>query len=125
MNELLAEAWRERFLAPGHAINYRYIDEWYCEGVADTPSADARCRIWLRRLYDTHGLQATFALFGPPVAVAAADWVCEQVCGETIETARGLTPRDVEQALALAPAQRYAGILVIDALANALVNLGT
>lgn len=125
MSELLPAVWRARFLAPGHAINYCYIEGWYCEGAADTPSADARCRIWLRRLYDTDGLQAMFALFGPPVAVAAADWVCEQICGETIETASGLTPRDVEQALALAPAQRYAGILVIDALANALVNLGT
>lgn len=125
MNDLVSERWLARFLAPAYAAGYRVSEEWQGEGMADTPGADARCRIWLRREEHTQCLQAVFALFGPPVAVAAADWVCEQVCRETIETASGLTPRDVEQALALPPAQRYAGLLVIDALANALVNLGT
>lgn len=121
----MSEKWMRRFLSPSHAFDDCVIDKWHSEGAADTPGEDARCRIWLRRDDTTQDLQAVFALFGPPIAVAAADWLCEQVCGETIETARGLTPRDVEQALALAPAQRYAGLLVIDALASALANLGT
>lgn len=124
MSDLVSDRWLSRFLAPERAIEYCASEQWHSEGVADTPGADARCHIWLRRDEQTQTLQAVFALFGPPVAVAAADWVCEQVCGETIEAARGLTPRHVEQALALTPPQRYAGVLVIDALANALVNLG-
>ena len=110
----------QRFLAPAHAVADR--GGWQAVGVADTPAADASCEIYLA-LDRQRIVEAAFALYGPPVAIACADWLCEQLAGRTIGAARGLSSKDVHAALALAPAERYAAVLVIDALAKALVNL--
>jgi len=114
-------AWMPRFLAPAHVADDYVIDQWQYVGVADTPGEDARCRLWLQ-LEQGLRVQARFALFGPPVAVAAADWLCEQINDQTFNDARGITSRDVETALALSPTERYAALLVTDALINALAN---
>ncbi len=92
--------------------------------MADTPAADAACEVYLA--VDATGIvDAAFTLFGPPIAVSCADWLCESLIGRTIAQARGLSGQDVECALALAPDERYAGMLVVDAVANAAVNLGS
>lgn len=110
-----------RFLRPGYAVGD--ADDWPASGFAETPGADARCRIFLATT-DNERLRAAFGAFGPPAVIAAADWLCQRVTGETIENARSLSVRELERALALSPTQRYAGALAIDALANAMVNLG-
>lgn len=112
-----------RFLCPAHAVGPDRANRWAVSGAADTPGEDARCRIFLA-LDDTDRVRAGFAAFGPPVVVACADWLCERVTGQTVEFTRTLTLADVEKALALAPTQRYAGLVAIDALANAVINLG-
>lgn len=111
-----------RFLHPAHAVDPAAKRAWQASGVADTPGEDARCRIFV----DVDGLdrlRAAFAAFGPPVVIACADWVCERVTGQTDEFSFTLTSANVEKALDLTPTQRYAGLLAIDALVNAVVNL--
>lgn len=111
-----------RFLSPTHALPAPPGPEWPWRGFAETPGEDACCRLFLR--CDAAGrMQMAFAAFGPPVVVACADWLCARVQGQTPASARRIDAGDVEEALALAPTQRYAGVLVIDAFANALVNL--
>lgn len=117
------EPWLGRFLAPRYAVSPVDSSRWSAAGSAETPGADARCRIFLG-VAPTGALTAGFAVYGPPVAIAAADWLCEQVIGVTVEMATALDARAVEQALSLAPEERYAALLVADALANALSNLG-
>ncbi|MGB7756674.1 MAG: iron-sulfur cluster assembly scaffold protein [Salinisphaera sp.] len=112
-----------RFLRPGYAVDPAALDAWPASGAAETPGEDARCRVFLA-LDETGCLRAAFAAFGPPVVVACADWVCERVAGQAVEFTRIITLADVEKALALAPTQRYAGLVAIDALANAVINLG-
>ncbi|MES1934120.1 scaffold protein [Salinisphaera shabanensis T35B1] len=121
----MSPVWQRRFLAPGHALADYAIMQWQVQGGADTPGADARCRLYLAVDGDTHEARidkAAFAMFGPPVAIASADWACEWLQGRTIEAARSLSSRDFEQALCLAPAERYAALLVLDALADALAR---
>ena len=117
------DAVQVRFLCPAHAVDPGAIDAWPASGVADTPGEDARCRVFLA-LDDEGRLQAAFAAFGPPAVIACADWLCERVTGQTVEFMRTLTLADVEKALALTPTQRYAGLVAIDALSNAVINLG-
>lgn len=122
--ESAAAECRERFLAPAHAVAGR--QGWQAVGSADTPAADAVCEIYLTidaaaepvRIGD-----AAFALYGPPVAIACADWLCSQLAGRTIAAARGLSVQDMQTALALTPEARYAGLLALDALDDALANL--
>ncbi|MGN8198957.1 iron-sulfur cluster assembly scaffold protein [Salinisphaera sp. RV14] len=120
---LASETIMARFLRPARAVAPETAAGWPASGAAETPGEDARCRVFLAR-DDAARLRAAFAAFGPPVVVACADWVCEQVTGQTAEFARILTLADVEKALALTPTQRYAGLVAIDALANAMINLG-
>jgi len=113
--------WMGRFLAPRHALDKCAIIQWQGRGVANTPAADAQCRMLLALAEDeTRIAQAAFAMFGPPVAIACADWACEWLADRTITAARSLNVQDFEQALSLAPEQRYGALLVVDALANAL-----
>ncbi|MES1927299.1 FeS cluster assembly scaffold IscU [Salinisphaera sp. T31B1] len=94
--------------------------QWQGSGSADTPGADAVCRMLLCLGEDGQRIKhAAFEVFGPPVAVACADWACEWLSDRTIAAARSLSVKDFEQALALAPSQRYAALLVADALAEA------
>lgn len=119
--------WLARFLAPRHALVDCAIIQWHGVGEADTPGADARCRIHLACATDAAVgpiAAAAFSVFGPPVAVACADWLCEQVAQTHIGEAGDIEPRYIEQALALAPEERYAALLATDALASALNNLG-
>lgn len=116
----------QRFLAPRHALCEYAIDEWQGLGEADTPGEDARCGIYIALAPATGEpriVAAAFTAFGPPVVVACADWLCERLQDRTINGARGLDLRDAEQDLALAPDQRYAALLVIDALGAALDNV--
>lgn len=112
-----------RFLRPAYAVAPGRAIDWSASAVAETPGEDACCRVFLA-LDDKDALRAAFAAFGPPVVIACADWLCEQITGQGPDKARTLTLADVEEALALTPTQRYAGLVAIDALANALVNLG-
>lgn len=120
--------WLARFLRPRHALAECAIIQWHGCGYADTPGADAWCRIRLRRCEPTRdrGLidGAAFAAFGPPVVIACADWACEWLTRRPIAQAGALTTTDFEQALMLQPDERYAALLVGDAVASALVNLG-
>lgn len=113
-----------RFLRPSCAAGTADNDRWQASGTAETPGEDARCRIFLNR--DEAGrLQAAFAAFGPPAVIAAGDWICECVTGQTGEFTRTITSTDVENALSLSPTQRYAGLVAVDALTNAMSNLET
>ncbi|MDA3920701.1 MAG: iron-sulfur cluster assembly scaffold protein [Salinisphaera sp.] len=116
--------WAARFLRPQFAVCDAPELDWQGLGAADTPGEDARCRIWLHLDEPTQYLIARFAAFGPPVVIAAADWVCETIDHTTVGQARQLAALQVERALALLPTQRYAALLATDALANALANLG-
>ncbi|MBS64139.1 MAG: hypothetical protein CMN27_14490 [Salinisphaera sp.] len=127
MTQASAPVWQARFLRPQHALADCAIMQWQGSGFADTPAADARCHLYLAAQAEAgskHIAQAAFAVFGPPVAIACADWACERLQGRTIERARSLTSRDFEQALGLAPAERYAALLVLDALEAALTDWG-
>lgn len=127
MSTSLVGPWMARFLAPRHALSECAIIQWQGVGDADTPGEDAQCRIHLACEQEDNErriVAAAFAAFGPPVVVACADWLCEQLRDRTINDARSLKLRDIEQALALAPGERYAALLAIDALASALGNLG-
>jgi hypothetical protein len=122
-----APAWLERFLAPRHALAEYDIIQWQGVGEADTPGEDAYCRIHIACTHsgaDERIVAAAFAAFGPPVVVACADWVCERLHERTIDEARSLSLREIEQALTLAPGERYAALLAGDAVARALGNLG-
>lgn len=117
-----------RFLAPAHAVGDR--QPWHATGCADTPAADALCEIYLSVDDSSDGavdgwriVDTGFALYGPPVAVACADWLCEQLVGRTIADVRGLPSERMQTALALAPAERYGAMLAFDALNNAMANL--
>ena len=128
----VADAWRARFLAPRQAYANCDIIQWQGVGEADTPGADALCRLYLQTgaaageaNESTRIARAAFAAFGPPMVIACADWACEWLGERTIADARGLSVQDFEAALALSPSDRYAALLVIDALASALVNLGS
>ena len=111
--------WLGRFLRPRHAACECDIIQWKGSGEADTPAADAHCRLFVDAAEGVIA-SAAFAAFGPPVVIACADWVCEWLSGRTIDAARSLTVREFEQALVLAPHERYAGLLVLDALTGAL-----
>ncbi|KEZ75840.1 iron-sulfur cluster assembly scaffold protein [Salinisphaera hydrothermalis] len=117
------DAIRARFLRPTYAVDADAVDAWPASGAADTPGEDARCRVFLAVGNDGR-LKAAFAAFGPPVVIACADWICERVTAQTVEITHTVTLADVEKALALTPTQRYAGLLAIDALSNAVINLG-
>lgn len=113
----------ERFLRPTHALAIGAEQSWPASGLAETAGEDARCRIFVA--VDPAGrMQAAFLAFGPPVVIACADWICERVTGQTVEFTRTMALVEVEKALALKPTQRYAGLVAIDALADAMVNLG-
>lgn len=116
------ETMTARFLQPGHAVGPALSSRWQASGQAQTPGADARCRVFVS-VTDDGRLQTGFAAFGPPVVVACADWLCEWAEQQTPATAAAVRLADIEQALALTATQRYAGLLVMDALANALTNL--
>lgn len=111
-----------RFLHPARAVDAVAGQAWQASGAAETPGEDARCRIFVA-VDGSNRLQTAFAAFGPPVVIACADWVCEHVAGQPVEYTCTLTLADVEKALALTPSQRYAGLVAIDALANAVVHL--
>lgn len=115
---------RRRFFAPAHALHACGAAAWHACGVADTPAADAVCELYLTVEADLVS-RAAFTLYGPPVAIVCADWLCETLTGRTIAFARGLPVQDLEHALALAPDERYGALLAMDALANALANLGS
>lgn len=113
-----------RFLAPAHAVGDRR--GWQAIGAADTPAADALCEIYLTidgAVEQGCILDAAFAVYGPPVVVACADWLCERLAGRTIGSASGLSMQAMQTALALSAQQRYGAILVIDACKDALAQL--
>jgi len=111
---------RRRFLAPQHGVDDQQA--WQALGTADTPAADALCELYLQVDGDII-TAAGFALYGPPIAVACADWLCEALHNRTIETAHCLSMHDLQTALALAPQERYGAMLVLDALLDAITNL--
>ena len=112
--------WLRRFLHPGHAVIEQQPGQLV--GRAGTPAADAVCEIHLS-LEDGRIMDAGFAVYGPPVAIACADWLCEQLPGRTIAAARGRSTQDMQAALALAPQERYGAMLAVDALNTALNHL--
>ena len=118
--------WMPRFLAPAYSAAGAEAIEWQARGYADTPAADAQCRILLslNGAAGRGGLiaRAGFEVLGPAIVVGCADWVCEWLSQTTIEQARALSVSDVEQALDVAPSQRYAALLVTDALTQALAH---
>lgn len=120
------DPWLPRFLAPQHAICNHDSIEWQGIGRAETPAEDAHCAFHVALVTGDGTARvaaAAFTVFGPPVAVACADWACERSCGRTVDAARALGLRDAERELALAPDQRYAALLALDALAAALNNV--
>lgn len=117
---VLSSACRQRFLAPQHA--FAAGTKWQVVGRADTPAADAVCELYLA-VEQGRITAAAFTCYGPPVAIACADWVCEQLRGRTIAAACGLCAEDVETALVLAPQARYGAMLALDALNNAIADL--
>jgi|AntDeeMetagen681_2_1112603.scaffolds.fasta_scaffold02260_3 NifU-like protein involved in Fe-S cluster formation len=125
MSAPAASPWLLRFLAPRHALCDHAISQWHGVGEADTPGEDARCGMYLA-LAQNDGekriVAAAFTAFGPPVVVACADWFCQRLNECTIEDARSLDLRAAEHDLALAPEQRYAALLISDALSAALDN---
>lgn len=64
--------------------------------------------------------RAMFRAHGCPSCIAAADWACEWMSGRATAEARELTAAQIEAALALAAAKRHCGLLVVDALQDAL-----
>lgn len=113
-----------RFLAPRHVATDIDIEQCQADAEQDTPGTQATCRLFVRRQADG-GLHVRFRVFGPPTVIAAADWLCEQVEHAAPADTQAITSSDVATALALAPAERHVGVLVVDVLASALSNLGS
>jgi len=65
-------------------------------------------------------LAARHLTYGCPPAIAAAEWLCEQLEGTTLAATRALSTADVTNALGLTPDQHHASQTVIDALKDAL-----
>lgn len=114
--------WRARFLAPRHALPADADRSRFVVGRATTPGTDARVALFLAQepAAGESGLTACFAVYGPPVLIACADWVCEQLGADGVNTARCPSTRVIESALALAAEDRFAVVAVQDALADAL-----
>lgn len=106
-----------RFLRPRHVL--QAVSPGAMVGRADTPAADAVCEIHLA-IDAGRIVEARFAVYGAPLTVACADWLCEYISGRTIVAARGLSTQDMQTALALAAEERFAAMLALDALHNAL-----
>lgn len=64
--------------------------------------------------------KAVFRARGCPSCVAAADWTCEWLRGRTRAEARGLSAERIEHGAGLAPEKRDRGLLIEDAIKEAL-----
>ncbi len=111
----LSEAVHRRFFAPAHWLDT--LRPGGISGRAETPDACVALWLWFER---DRVREAAFRVRGCPVAVAAADYVCERVQDRTQAAARGLTIGEMEQALSSPPARRSALLVVNDALMAAL-----
>lgn len=98
-----------------------------CTGAAQSPGGDLVVELDLR-VRQNAITDAAFRAHGCPTTVAAADWLCAHVCGESVPTATAITAQDIEQALQLMPHKRGCCLVVIDAFGAALaarVTVGT
>lgn len=125
-NASTVPVWMSRFLGPAQSAANCDIIEWHGMGFADTPASDAQCRIMIgidsEAGADVRITRAAFEVLGPPVAIACADWLCEWLEHRTVGEAGDLSVTAIEKALEIAPSQRYAALLVIDALVKALAD---
>lgn len=114
--------WRARFLAPSHALPASADRSRFLVGRAATPGADARVALFLasNTAGGESGSNAYFAVYGPPVLIACADWICENLGDVGINTTRCPSIRVIESALSLAAEDRFAAVAVQEALADAL-----
>lgn len=120
MPGMTAERRLQRFLSPKYAANGEMSHAF--AGRASTPAADAVCELYIN-VDDERIVDMRFALYGPPVAVVCADWLCEYATGRTIKCVCGLSSQDMHAALALAPEERFGAILALDALTNAMTQM--
>lgn len=116
----IADERLQRFLRPRHVLQGEAPGA--IVGRADTPAADAVCEIHLG-IDAGRIVEARFAAYGAPLTVACADWLCEYISGRTIAATRGLSTQDMQAALALAAEERFAAMLALDALHNALERI--
>ncbi len=65
-------------------------------------------------------IAARHLTYGCPPAIAAAEWLCQRLEGETLAVARNLSVADVTAGLGLVGVQEHAAQTVIAALASAL-----
>ncbi|NNC25769.1 hypothetical protein HKX42_02620 [Salinisphaera sp. USBA-960] len=125
--------WRPRFLTPRYALASEANEAGFTVGRASTPAGDTRVALFVAASSDAPtGWSARFAVFGPPVLIACADWVCEYLSGSAnarCSMAFGSGGGDAaacpsimvfERELNLAAADRFAAIMVQDAVVNAM-----
>lgn len=107
---------RQRFMSPGHAGT---LEPGVTTGRGESPGADLLLELDVR-IQAGNIVAAAFRAHGCPATVAAADWLCERVTGESLGVAGRLTAQDIEAALELAPEKRVCCLVAIDALGAAL-----
>lgn len=116
---IYSDAVRKRFLAPAHAGELPR-GERVLEGRA-AAAGGVSLALYLELDADGETIErAVFRAYGGPSTMAAADWACEWLRGRTLEEARGLNAMAIEAGAGLAPEKRDCGLLIEDALEEAL-----
>lgn len=117
-------SWRDRFLAPSHAIESGADRPHFVCGRSKISGGDSRVAVFLApAVTGSARLSARFSVYGPPVLIVCADYACEQLGRSGIDTARCPQVQTIENTLALDPKDRFAIIAVQDAVADALKQL--
>src|SRR5699024_11171833 len=117
MSQANEKTWIGRFLAPRFVA--KKTTGWPWQGHATAAGSDAVCSIYIKPSQDR--IEAVgFRVYGPPVCVAAADYLCELVSKTTQQQLADMNIRQIEQALTLTTTERYSAMLALDALDKAL-----
>lgn len=116
---IYSDAVRKRFLAPAHAGELPR-GERVLEGRA-AAAGGSELALYLAMDADGETIEnAVFRAHGCPSCIAAADWACEWLRGRTLRQARGLTAVTIEEGAGLVPEKRNCGLLIEDALEEAV-----
>lgn len=114
------EVWR-RFRAPAHAGLLTGADTH--AGEARTPASRAVLRLAVRWAQGRVA-EARFQAHGCPSTIAAGEWLCERIQGQSLAELQTLTARDVADTLQLPPLRRHCAVMAEDALRQVLDQAG-
>ena len=111
----------ERFKEPVCAGRLDNNSETVTTGISRDPATGHTVRMWLR-MDESRIISARFQARGCPVTIAAASMAAETLEGMTVAAARQLSGRKLVARLAAPVEKVSSGLLVEDALQEALKN---